>query len=407
VGIHWIIIAVCTSALASVSGFYWVVAPPRGTEVEDLETPVFDELYETKLKSIAISVASLENLGQIVVKADQTYEEVYHNQLVQHSKHPHDKDPHEADWNGFVKEARTTGPVFLAGKENLREAVAHMQRLIRRAPEYLRSMVHWLAKFNSEEASWYLNKVVKLVDAVHKSIEQAAHHFASAETSISEMGKDARENAGHFEGQASKLEGELKALESGSLASDGQWKRHLNKALWGCRLDTSRSSLADCKKQCIDHASGSCRCITYYNTASRTNCYLHCESATTGNYGEADTYMLERAPAQLVLDASAKTREAAVANELKSRWHEVQTPLQEVTRLVRRFRAATVNLHKSLEDARFTTDDLQSAFKSLVPSSTPGAERQLRVVERRVEDVVAAIEDLGDSLAVLRFPEGK
>jgi len=347
-------------------------------------------------------VTSLENLAQIVVKADETYEDVYHTQLVQHVRET--RDANEVDWTGFVKEARLTGPVFLAGKEKLREAVAHMQRLIRRAPEYLRSMVQWLSKHNAEEASWYLGKVVKLADSVHRSMEEAGEKFANAETTISGMTRDAKENADRFEYKASSLQGEVKALEGTVVTSAGKWTRSVEQALFGCQLEKSRASLAECKLKCVEHATGSCNGFTYYKTASRNNCYLHCETATTSSYREADTYMLERGPLELAQDVTQKTQSAVVAVELTSRWRGVQTPLREVTRLVRRFRAATADLRGSLEDARFATDDLLAAFNaSPAQASAAGTDKQIRMLERRVEDVVAAIEDLGDSLAVLRF----
>jgi len=322
--------------------------------------------------------------------------------LVQHAKDS--RDASESDWNGFVQEARLTGPVFLGGKEKLREAVANMQRLIRRAPEYLRSMVQWLSKRDAEEATWYLSKVVKLVDSVHSSMEEAAQKFAEAEATIGGMTRDAKENAEHFETKASTLEGEVKALEGTPLANTGRWAKSVNQALYGCQLEKNRASLADCKKQCVEHATGACTQITYYKTATRNNCYMHCESATPSNYKEADTHFLERAPSDLAQDVTLKAQAAVAAVGLTARWRSVQTPLQEVTRLVRRFRGATADLRGSLEDARFATDDLLAAFKPKDQGAEESAaDKQLRQLERRVEEVVAAIEDLGDSLAVLRF----
>jgi hypothetical protein len=394
----------CAAVLAIMLGILLFRSTPGAAKPEDASTEsgfaMLDKLYEEKLKSIATSVTSLENLGQIVVKADETYEEVYHNKLVQHVKDA--PDASEVDWNGFVQEARLTGPVFLAGKEQLREAVANMQRVIRRAPEYLRSMAQWLSKHNADEASWYLGKVVKLVDSVHKSMENAAVQFAQAETTIGGMARDAKENVEHFENKAFNLEGEVKAIE-GTSASTGSWERSLDKALSGCYLEKLRSSLAECKLKCINHTSGSCSQLTYYKTASRNNCYLHCESATSGSYREADIHLLQRAPAQLAQDVTLKTQAAQVAVGLKSRWQTVQSPLREVTRLVRRFRAATADLRGSLEDARFAMDDLLAAFNASAPSPDGFTDKHFRLLGRRVEDVVAAIEDLGDSLAILRF----
>merc|ERR1712100_268280 len=120
------------------------------------------------------------------------------------------------------------------------------------------------------------------------------------------MTRDAKENVGHFDDKASKLQGEVHALEGTPAASTGRWSRSADKALSGCQLDKSRDSLPDCKMKCINHVSNSCCRITYYMTASRNNCYLHCESATSSNYREADTYVLDRAPGQLAQDMSLK-----------------------------------------------------------------------------------------------------
>lgn len=396
----YVLIAASTTVLLVATILYKFLFSASPPDVVDSTLGNLDRLYEEKLKHIASAVAPLESLGKIVVKADQTYEDVYHNQLVMHSKES--RDPQEEDWNGFVKEARVTGPVFLAGKERLREAVAHMQRLIRRAPDHLKSMVHWLSLQNSEEAEYYLNKVVKLVDGVHTSMEQAADRFASAETTIGGMTGDAKENAEHFQAKASKLEVEAKALESGGLQTIGKWSRHASKALYGCQLEYLRTSLADCKMQCVNHATGSCSAITFYMTSSRSNCYLHCESASQKYYLEADVYSLDSAPEALGLEASQKTYDAAVATNFQARWENVQAPLREVTRLVRKFRAATSDLRGSLEEARFVTNDLRAAFSG---DQSHDSEKQVRMTQRLVEDVIAAIEDLGDSLAVLRFEE--
>jgi len=365
--------------------------------------PNLDKIYEQKLKNIAAGVSSLDTLGKIVAQVEDTYEDVYHHHLVKSATLA--EEVHEIDWNKFVEEARSTGPVFLAGKEHLSEAVANLQRLIRRAPQYLRGMVTWLSKYNAEEAKWYMAKVVNLVDAVHTSINKAAERFATAETVVGGMSRDAKENADHFGNKVSTLEGEVKAIEAGSHASTGRWARSTNLALYGCQLGTDRASLDECRSKCLAHGSGSCNQITYYPTASRRNCYLHCESATMSSYKEADTYVLERAPAEVVQDVTLKTQAAVTAAELQARWHSVQSPLREVSNVVHRFRGATADLRGSLEEARFATDDLQASFKSSASALHPDAavSGQLRLLERRVEEVISAIEDLGQSLSAIRF----
>jgi hypothetical protein len=265
-------------------------------------------------------------------------------------------------------------------------------------------MVQWLHKHNAEEASWYLSKVVKLVDSVHQSMEEAANQFANADASMGGMMRDAKENADRFEQQASHLEGEVKALEEAPIAESGRWSRELNKAFYGCQLDALRLSLADCKTKCLNHESGACNRVSYYKMASRNNCYLHCETGSPSSYSDADAYTLELGPSQFVAELQRKAQAVDVAVGLKSRWQSIRTPLKEVTQLVRRFRAATADLRHSLEDARYATDDLMAAFKPMQAKQTEmHDEKQMRALERQVEDVVAAIEDLGDSLAVLRF----
>lgn len=359
-------------------------------------TAHFDSLYMQKLENIAESIQSLHNLSQVVTKADETYEEVYHNQLVQHDKDA--SHPDERDWNGFVKEARLSGPVFRDGKEKLRDAVAHMHRLIRRAPEYLKNIVHFVSIDDYQESSWYLDKVVKLVESVHVSMEEAADRFATVDANMDGMTRDAKENEGHFEGKASRLEKEAKALEGGSFVQLGSWTRWKDQALYGCVLEKRSASLEECQISCIDHASRSCSHVTYYKTAHLgSNCYLHCDTSTKGGYLEADTYALEKAPNELAVDVAKKWGAVSDALSLHVRWSAVRRPLKDVSQLVRRFRAAAADLRKSLEDVRFAADDLKATF------SSPPTELQVKVLERRVGDVVDAIEDLGKSMETARF----
>merc|ERR1711972_251765 len=91
-------------------------------------------------------------------------------------------------------------------------------------------------------------------------------------------------------------------------------------------------------------------------------------------------------------------REAGqVASVLRQRWHSVRTPLRDVASLARRFRAATADLRKSLEDVRFATDDLRAVVLTPPPAEEE-QQRRLRLLERRVGDVIAAVEDLGQAL---------
>merc|ERR1740122_450509 len=354
----------------------------------------FARLSEERLKNITSNLAMLQGLHKVVVKADDTYEEVYHNQLVRHSLD--DVEPDEKDWNSFVLEARTTGPLFLDGKECLRDAVANMHRLSRRAPDYLRSLLRDLKEENAEEASWYLTKVVKLVDSIKESMERAAEKFGEVDSAVGGMSRDARENEQHLEKRASKLIGEAKYLELAPPARSGSWAVEANVALYRCQLGKAQMSLEECKLQCVNHDSGACTQITYYKTSAGNNCYFHCESATRGRYAEADVFALEKAPQQFVVDIARKKEGGLAAEQLQGRWRSVQGPLSEVTNLVRRFRLSTTDLRKSLEEVRFASGDLQSAVDG------PSAERHLRSLERLVGDLVESIEDLGGSLAPMR-----
>ncbi|CAK0799250.1 unnamed protein product [Prorocentrum cordatum] len=352
-------------------------------------------LSEERLRDIASNLRALQGLSQVVVKADDTYEEVYHRQLIRQDLD--DVEPGAHDWNSFVVEARASGPDFLEGKECLRDAVANMHRLIRRAPDYLRSLLHHLREDDAEEASWYLAKVVKLVDTIKESMERAAAKFGEVDSSVGGMARDALENEQHLHQRASKLIGEARALAEGRPARSGSWGREANVALYGCQLGKTIASLEDCKLGCVGHDSGSCTQISYYKTAPRNNCYFHCESATRGPYDEADVFSLEKAPDQVAVDIHRREEVGLRAEQLRGRWQQVQGPLGEVTRLVRRFRLATMDLRKSLEDVRFASSDLQAAVAG------PSGDRHLRLLERRVGDLVDSIEDFGDSLAPLRL----
>jgi len=363
---------------------------------------VFERLYGRKLDGIAASVAALQGLHEVVARADETYDEVYHNQLVQSSRAP--ESPDEQDWNSFVREARHTGPAFLAGKEKLRDAVVNLHRLIRRTPDFMKHMVSGISRKDAEEASWFLRKVVTLAESVHSSMEAAAEKFAEVDMSMDAMTRDARENEEHLEGKALRLTDEAEALEGSPPVRTGSWTRQAETGLWGCALEKSTASLEACKEACLSHASGSCDRLTYYKTAVRRRCYLHCSSASPGEYREADTFILARAPQELAVDAAQKRRAGEAAGHLQLRWRSVGAPLKEVTRLVRRFRSATAELRKGLEEVRFAADDLRAAFES---SDLSGGELDLRHLERRVGDVLTAVEDLGHTLAPMAYSPGK
>lgn len=365
-----------------------------GGNVTGDQLEVLAQLSEERLQNITSNLVLLQGLHQVVVRADDTYEEVYHRQLVRYGLGS--LEPGEKDWNSFVVEARTTGPVFLEGKECLRDAVANMQRLIRRAPDYLRSLVRYLREDDSEEAGWYLAKVVKLVDTIKENMERAAEKFGRVDVAVGGMSLDARENEQHLEKRASRLMGEARSLAAEPLAHSGSWAREPDMALYGCQLGKAQVPLGECKLQCVNHDSEACTQIAYYKTSTGNNCYFHCESAVKGAYGEADVFVLDTAPEQFVVDIARKNEVGLAAEELQGRWRSVQGPLGEVTHLVRRFRLATTDLRKSLEDVRFASGDLQAAVGS-------AAEQRLRLLERRVGDLVNSIEDLGDSLAPLRF----
>jgi len=352
----------------------------------------FEILYGRKLDGIAASVASLQGLSEVVVRADETYDEVYHNQLVQSSRSPESSD--EQEWNSFVREARQTGPSFLAGKERLRDAVVNLRRLIRRTPDFMKNMMSGLSRKDAEEASWFLRKVVTLAESVHNSMEEAAGKFAEVDVEMDAMARDARENEEHLEGKAMRLTDEAEALEGP--VHTGTWTRQADTALWDCYLEKSAASLEECKGACLTHASGSCDRLTYYKTASRHSCYLHCSSSSSGAYSEADTFVLARAPEELAVDVRQKRRAGEAAEKLQLRWRSVRAPLKEVSRLVRRFRSATAELRTGLEEVRFAADDLRAAFES---SELSGGELDLRQLERRVGDVLSAVEDVGLTMA--------
>jgi len=181
--------------------------------------PALAQLSEERLRDVAANLRVLQGLNQVVVKADDTYEEVYHRQLIRQDLD--DVEPGAHDWNSFVVEARASGPVFLEGKEFLRDAVANMHRLIRRAPDYLRSLVHRLREDDAEEASWYLAKVVKLVDTIKESMERAGEKFGEVDSTVGGMSRDALENEQHLSQRASKLIGEARALAEGQPARSG------------------------------------------------------------------------------------------------------------------------------------------------------------------------------------------
>lgn len=354
--------------------------------------PSFEELYAQKLDGIAASVASLQGLSEVVSKADDTYEEVYHNQLVQSARTP--KDPDEGDWNSFVREARHTGPVFLEGKEKLRDAVANLHRLIRRAPEFMKNMFKGLVQRDFEQVNWYLRKLVTLAESVHDSMEASAAKFAEVDVAMDSMTRDARENEEHLEGKVSMLVDEVASIESSRPMRTGAWDHLPDISLSGCVLQKAEMSLDSCKEACLNHSSGACDRLTYFKIAKfiGNQCYLHCKSASQGQYLEADTFLLRRAPEELALDLSTKRRTAVVVAQLQVRWRGVRGPLRDVSQLVRRFRSATAELRKGLEEVRFAADDLRTAVEG---------EWQLTILERRVMDVLAAVEDLGNTLKPL------
>eukprot|EP00747_Dinoflagellata_sp_TGD_P194981 gnl/TRDRNA2_/TRDRNA2_63049_c0_seq1.p1 gnl/TRDRNA2_/TRDRNA2_63049_c0~~gnl/TRDRNA2_/TRDRNA2_63049_c0_seq1.p1 ORF type:complete len:462 (+),score=95.46 gnl/TRDRNA2_/TRDRNA2_63049_c0_seq1:84-1469(+) len=354
------------------------------------------EQYDQKLQSVTSRVAKLQGLSQVVMKADETYADVYQEQLVLHDRDA--TSPEESDWNSFVSEAKVTGPVFLDGKERLRDAVGGMHRLIRRAPEFLFSVVKMLKAEDVEEAGWYLKKMVTLVDSVHGSMEAAASKFAEVDAAVNGMKVDAKENEEHLESKAFRLEGEAAALEAAEPARSGSWTHRKEAALYYCQLEKMRVPLLDCKQKCIGHGTNSCTQLTYYKSASMNNCYLHCGTASIHGYSQADTYVLERAPDEVAMDIAEKRDGSLAAVKIRSRWRSVQGSLQNVTQLAVRFRSATADLRKGLEEVRFASDDLRMAF------SAPLVDRQrfLELMERRVSDVAAAISDLGESLAWLR-----
>lgn len=356
----------------------------------------FEEVYSEKFQTITDSVGKLQGLVEVVLKADKTYEEVYHNQLVQPDREA--RVPEEIDWNNFVQDARVTGPVFLDGKERLRDAVENMHQLIRMAPDFLKSFIQLLRRHEADEANFHLNKVARLIDGIHTSMEGAAEEFGAVDMEIDGMTRDARENEEHLESKASALEGEARALEAAPPARSGKWARTADFALYGCQLEKSRKTMEDCKMRCLGYDSAACSRITYYKTTWRNNCFLHCKSAWVKWYFDADTYTLVRTPADLAADIATKRERGLMVSDLRLRWQAVQRPLREVAQLVRRFRGATSDLRKSIEEVRFAIDDLRVAFSALA-----GTERQLRLVERRVGDFVAAVVDLGASLAPLRF----
>jgi len=329
----------------------------------------------------------------VVSRADDTYEEVYHNQLVQSSRRP--GSPDEEEWNAFVLEARRTAPAFLEGKEKLRESVANLHRLIRRSPDFMRHMIGGISKHDIEEATWFLRKVTSLAESVHSSMEAAAEKFGGVDMELEGMARDARENEEHLEVKAVRLSEEAMAIEGSRPIRVGVWARHVESALWGCILEKNADSLDGCKEACLDHASGACDRIAYYKTARWNRCYLHCSTATKGNYQEGDVYLLERAPEQLATDVVQKRRAGAVAGQLQLRWRSVRSPLRDITQLVRRFRTATAELRAGLQEVRFAAKDLSAAFEA---SELASGDLDLRLLERRVGDVLAAVEDVGHTL---------
>eukprot|EP00931_Biecheleriopsis_adriatica_P009454 TRINITY_DN110529_c0_g1_i1.p1 TRINITY_DN110529_c0_g1~~TRINITY_DN110529_c0_g1_i1.p1 ORF type:complete len:510 (-),score=139.73 TRINITY_DN110529_c0_g1_i1:79-1608(-) len=391
--------AIAGAATATAVGFWqagWRSEATPGTASSATDAgELFETLYGRKLDGIAASVASLRGLSEVVTKADDTYDEVYHNQLVQSSRTPTSAD--EEEWNSFVLDARRTGPEFLAGKEKLRDAVVNLHRLIRRAPDFIKHMMIGLSKQDSEEASWFLRKVVALAESVHGSMEAAAEKFAAVDVEMDGMTRDARENEEHLEDKALRLTDEAQALEISPPVRVGSWARRTDQALWGCILEKSGLSLEGCKEACLSHPSEACDRLTYYKTAVRHRCYLHCGSATEGTFAEADTFLLQRAPEQLVADVAQKRRAGQAASRLQHRWRSVRGPLREVTSLVRHFRTATAELRKGLEEVRFAADDLRAAFEASELSGSGGLD--LRQLERRMGDVLSAVEDLGHTLA--------
>lgn len=355
----------------------------------------FEAISEERLQAITASLRELQGLHRVVVKADDTYEEVYHKQLVRQF---HSASPDEQDWNSFVEEARTTGPSFLEGKERLRDAVTNMNRLIRKTPAYLRNLVRYLKEENPEEAIWYLGKVVALVDSIKQSMDLAAARFGEVDGVVGGMARDAKENEIHMEQRASALIGEARQMEGSAPLRTGAWTHLADRVLGGCQLGKLRASLDACKAECAGHDSGACTQISYYKTTSWSNCYLHCASAKhSESWSEVDVYVLEQGPEQVAGEVARKMEGGAVAGRLQQRWRTVQGPLGEVSHLVRRFRMATSDLRRCLEDVRFASDDLRTAFAS--PSAASG----VRLLERLVGDLAFSIEDLGESLAPLRM----
>jgi len=363
----------------------------------------FESLCGSKLQSIAASVAKLQGLSEVVVRADDTYEEVYHGHLIRQDRHS--ARPEEREWNSFVEEARSTGPIFLEGKEAFRDAVANLHRLIRRAPDHLRNMIHYWRRHDADEAAWYLSKVIRLVESIQANMETASTKFANVEASVDGMTQDAQENVGHFQQQILQLESEAKELEEPGRLLMGKWNKHVDSAMTDCKLGGTTVGLDDCFQRCLQHSSKSCTSITYYKTAYFGHtCFIHCSSAKLGPYLEADTYVLERDPIQLSLEAARKREDGSLALQLQARWSAVRKPLAEVTHLARRFRGATMDLRKSLEEARFATNDLRQTWKGTrVRGPDEEALDEARLLERHIAEVVGAIEDLGGSLASLRF----
>lgn len=384
-------------ALLAPATAYWALGKGEATEAGGAargRQESFDDVFGKRLSNIAASVGALRGLNEVVATADQTYEQVYHEELVQHDLDA--RHPDEVAWNSFVLEARRTGPVFLEGKEALRDASASLHRLIRRAPEHFKHMMIHLRERDADEACWYFGKAASLVESVHSGMEKAVNNFVQVDAAMDGMARDARENEEHLGSKAERLQGEAEELEVGSLKLRGRWAQHPSMSLWGCQLEKAKTSLAECRTKCITHGSAACVHVTYYKMANRNNCYLHCASATQYPYPDADTHVLERGPEELAVDLSAMRRAGTAAVTLAGRWQTVQRPLREVTRLVKRFRGATSDLRKSLEEVRYATNDLRATL------AKPEAESQLRVTERRVGDVLAAIEDLGYALSAAR-----
>lgn len=392
-------VAAATMAILLAVILAWLGGSSKGEDLSSQSATnaraeeAFERLYGRKLDSIKASVTSLQGLSEVVSRADDTYDEVYHNQLVQSSRRP--GSPDEEEWNTFVREARSTAPAFLEGKEKLRESVANLHRLIRRSPDFMRHMIGGISKNDLEEATWFLRKVTTLAESVHSSMEAAAEKFGAVDMELEGMTRDARENEEHLEVKAVRLSEEAMALEGSRPVRVGAWARHAESALWGCILEKKVESLDGCKEACLAHASDACDRIAYYKTATRNRCYLHCSTATEGKYREADVYLLERGPEELATDALQKRRAGAVAGQLQLRWRSVRSPLRDVTRLVRRFRTATAELRTGLHEVRFAANDLNAAFEA---SELTSGRLDLRQLERRVGDVLAAVEDVGHTL---------